>query len=192
MAENMAIVEKIIADANGLAKVTLDEARIEAAKIIENAKQSSAEQEKRETEAIKKDCHLIIERRQTVATLDGRKISLRAKQSLISECFDHAIKKILELDSKKYLAYIKSLISKYGENGDEVVLSTANKTVTKAFIEETVKELGLAITVSKNTSDYRGGIILQTKVVDKNLTLETTLRGLKEEIEQETAEILFG
>ena len=192
MAEKMAIVEKIISDANGLAKVTLEAARLEAIQVIEEAKNSSTNYQKRETEAIKKDCDLIIERKQTVATLDGRKISLKAKQALISECFDEAIKKILELDSKKYLAYIKSLISKYGENGDEVVLSTTNKVVTKQFIEDTVKELGLAITVSKNTSDYVGGIILQTKVVDKNLTLETTLRGLKEEIEQQTAEILFG
>ena len=192
MAEKMAIVEKIIADANGLAKVTLEEARQEAIQVIENAKNSSVNYQKRETEAVKKDCDLILERKETVATLDGRKISLKAKQSLIEECFLDAEKKILELDSKKYLAYIKSLISKYGENGDEVVLSATEKVVTAKFIEETAEELGLTITVSKTVGDYVGGIILQTKMVDKNLTLKATLRGLKEEIGQDTAKILFG
>ncbi|MEG1805372.1 MAG: hypothetical protein RR327_03155 [Clostridia bacterium] len=49
----------------------------------------------------------------------------------------------------------------------------------------------IKLTVSANTENYVGGIILRSKTLDKNLTLKATLRGLREETEQETAKILF-
>ncbi|MEG2001699.1 MAG: V-type ATP synthase subunit E family protein [Clostridia bacterium] len=191
MAENLAIIEKIIADASVTAKEIISQAKADVDEILSLANSQSDEYLTRQREALKKECQLVKERKNTVATLDGRKISLKAKQELIDDCFVKAEEKVLNLPKEKYLEYVKSLLVKYAENGEEVVLGKTEKVVTKEFIEKVASEMKIKFTVSANTENYVGGIILRSKTLDKNLTLKATLRGLREETEQETAKILF-
>lgn len=191
MAENLAIIEKIIADAKVSAKEIKSQAKSNVDEITSEADETSNLFLSRQRAELQKECQLVKERKNTVAVLDARKISLKAKQDLIDECFIQAETKILSLPKDKYLDFIKSLLVKYAENGEEVVFGKTEKAITKEFVESVADAKKIKLTIAKEPENFVGGIILRSKILDKNLTLKAILRGMREETEQETAKILF-
>lgn len=192
MAGSEAIINKIIADATSTAKASISDANDKAKDLISSSEEYVAQYKIEQGKAIEKECELVLQRKATVALLDSRKIELRAKQDLIEECFDKASEKVLALPKEKYLAFIKGLLVENADDNDEVILSDSEKNITKEFIDKVSKEIGKKLTISKETGKYVGGVILRSKVCDKNLTLKTIVRSLRESNEKEVAEILFG
>lgn len=191
MADNLAITEKIIADARATANEISKQAKKDADEILSLCNSQIDIFLVRARDELKKECQLVKERKNTVATLDGRKIALKAKQDLIDKCFAKAEEKILAFPKNEYQAFIKSLIVEYAQECDEVIFGVTEKNLNDEFVQNVAKEMKINLTVSKNKENFEGGIILRSKVLDKNLTLKAILRGKRDEYEQETAKILF-
>ncbi|MFI3128742.1 MAG: hypothetical protein R3Y18_01630 [Bacillota bacterium] len=189
MAEN-AIIEKIVNDAKKASESYIADANMKKIE-IEQAYQEYAKtitvQTSNET---KTECANILERRNTVATLDTKKIVLQAKQEVISNAFVVAKQTILK-DTAKYQSFMAVEISKHFENGDELIIGKADKALNGAFIKKLQETTGKKIAVSKEVGNFVGGVIIRSAGYDKNLCLDTIMKTKREEIEAEVSKILF-
>lgn len=132
----------------------------------------------------------ILARYVSVANMDVKKVLLQEKQERIAQTFERAEEKILSMDKKAYSAFIFSLLDRYAEEGDVVVLSERDKErITPAEIAAYAKQKGLCLTCRAD-GKFSGGVLLEGKIYDKNLTVSMLLKEYREVHETEIARIL--
>lgn len=130
-----------------------------------------------------------LKNRLATAELDARKYKLNAKQCLIAECYDKAYSKLKTLSDKEKTAFLSSLISNFAEKGETVLIAEADKgVVTQKFLDGFDKNL----TLGKKCHGADGGIILEGKGYEKDLTLSMVISYLREQTESQVAAVLFG
>lgn len=187
-----AITSKIIEDAKLIAASTLEEGRAKAGEILADAKNQAdiyIQKNRSEIAELKKE---VLRRRISVANLEAKKLGLRAKKEILDSVFTRASEKILKLDKGGYLKIIEGMLAE-AQDGDTVIIPEKDKKIiTKAFIEGYAKKRGIKLTLSDSYADIKGGIILSSGSVDKNLSLEVEMGALREELESEVAQKLFG
>lgn len=187
-----AIIQKIIDDAEKVAQSNIDEAEKTAAQILDRAKR---EVEKYKDDNLTKADDLYadaLERSKVVSNLDCKKLLLNAKKATIDKAFQEAVDDIMK-DKKGYLSLIEKMISSCAEDGDKVVVCKDDeKVITKKFVSDLAEKTGKKISLSKDFGDFKGGVILEGKNYDKNLTLELELSAIRQDTEKKISEILFG
>lgn len=193
------IVEKIIGDAKKEAQKIKREARKEANKLLVEA-EAEAEKLRREylTQASQK-AEAEKERILTQARLKSRNLLLAKKQELIEEAFQIAEERLLKLSPSQKLNFLKNLILKASENGDEeIVLSSVDrKLVDASFLKEVndglkkKKKLG-QVKLSSEARLLKGGVVLKKGSLEINASLENLLLGLRAEAEGEIIRLLMG
>lgn len=183
------IINKILSDA--------DE---KCAKIVAKAEQTAAElkmQAESEAQAEKQSLNVKAENasaerirnRVANAELDARKYKLNAKQKLIAECYDRALKQLAGLPAKEKQAFIVKLLSKYAEVGETVVAAKVDKEV---ITQKTLDEAGKKLVLSQKYHNGQGGVILEGNGYEKDLTLARVIEYLREQTEGKVAQALFG
>ena len=187
-----ALISKIIADADTESTRLDTESRAKAAQIDDAA---NAEIERLTSQKMEEASLAVAEikrRYATAAALEARKIRLKAKQDALTKAYAMAAKKIAELPRDKYLGVISGMLN-YAEDGDVVLISAKDTDViTEKFIAAAAKKLGIKLLFSTSNDVTLGGIILEGKGCNKNLTLQTELRELREITEGEISTMLFG
>ncbi|MGN1100191.1 MAG: V-type ATP synthase subunit E, partial [Christensenellales bacterium] len=142
---------------------------------------------------VEKEKNEIIRRRETVARLDVNKMMLGAKQRVLDKVFEQALEILENLPEDRYQELIEGMLSKYASDGDVVTVRKDRKaTLTKVFFQAYGKLNGIKLGYDVKGGDFRGGMILSSDGVDKNLTFEVELQSLRDEIEPEIAAKLFS
>lgn len=191
----------MVIDMDGKEKIIariLEDAESKSSAIVENARQAGekllneATQEVAEARAVAENkCSIehgeILKRKLSVAQLDIKKYNLAKKQQIVTETFDRAFKKVMEMDDKKYLLFITKLLKMYAEKGEQLVLCQKGKKVVTSKI---ASEFG--VTLSEKTAQFEGGFVLEGNGYDKDVTLKTLLQQLRFEHESSVASLLFG
>lgn len=179
--------ESIKAEALDKAKAVVSEAENKAShkkgQILEQARKAAGEQKWR-----------II----GVAQLETRKNLLAAKQELIGEVFQKALKDLISLDDHRYLSIFRELLLNTVETGSENIICSPRdaKRIPDNFwqdINKTLKEQGKKgeVTLSEESRDIQGGFILQLAGVEMNCSFESLLEMNRDELEPEIADLLF-
>ncbi|MEA2021264.1 MAG: V-type ATP synthase subunit E [Candidatus Caldatribacteriota bacterium] len=192
------IKEKIILDAKINADEIIFQAESRASEIISKGK--------KEAENIKKD---ILDKNMqegllkknkilTEANLNAKKTILYEKQFIIEGIFKKALENILKLDIREYRKFIKKLILNNIEKGNEIIyISEADKKrITKEFIEDINSELGRngkkgELKLDNSCIQIKGGVIIGSGNIRKNISLELLLQKAREEYEMEINKQLF-
>lgn len=187
------IIDKILSDATHDAGEMLSEA-VKKAEALVAAKQAEADAEyDLSVEEARKAGEEVVRRRLTVADLEVKKLLLSAKKQAVDEAFEESLKKLLALPKEEYAALVGSMIASAADDGDVVVISENDKNVlTKAFFDKISAKIGKKLTLSDTFGSFRGGVMLLGKGVDKNLTFESELALLRDEVEPEVAKIMFS
>ena len=187
------IIDKILSDATHDAGEMLSEA-LKKAEALVAAKQSEADAEyDLSVEEARKAGEEVVRRRLTVADLEVKKLLLSAKKQAVDEAFGESLKKLLALPKEEYTALVGSMIASAADDGDVVVISENDKNVlTKAFFDKISAKIGKKLTLSDTFGNFKGGVMLLGKGVDKNLTFESELALLRDEVEPEVAKIMFS
>lgn len=187
------IIDKILSDATHDAGEMLSEA-LKKAEALVAAKQSEADAEyDLSVEEARKAGEEVVRRRLTVADLEVKKLLLSAKKQAVDEAFEESLKKLLTLPKEEYTALVESMIASAADDGDVVVISENDKNVlTKAFFDKISAKIGKMLTLSDTFGNFKGGVMLLGKGVDKNLTFESELALLRDEVEPEVAKIMFS
>ena len=188
------ITQRISADAQAEIDRVLGEARAEAEKIAAKY-QAQADAEAADLDAKNKKAAAEREERLAgTAQMEARKAALAAKQEMVEKAYELALKKLCSLPEEKYTAVLAELLVQASSTGkEEVIFSDKDRRkVGKAAVEKANKDGGKKLTLSGETREMAGGLILRDGQVEVNCAFETELRVLRDDMASEIAAILFA
>jgi len=191
--------QKIIADAEAEAGKIVEEGRARAGKIKSDTDAEVARIASEFAQKAKAQAAEYIRRQISLRELEARKAILAEKGNLIDEVFSKALEELSQRDRKGGYALTRKLLLGAIEVGDEeIILSPEDKSsLGGSFVEDLNKELVKAgkrgeVKVAADTRDISGGFILRRGRAETNGSFNTLLATLRDEMETEVAEILFG
>jgi len=189
------IIDRISGDAQAEIDAVLDAARAEAAQITAKYEaQAKAEAE----EILKRGAKAAAEREERLASMaqmEGRKAELAAKQEVIEETFELALKKLLALPEDKYVELLAGLAAKASVSGKETLIFSAKDrdSVGKQVVDAASALVsGGAFVLSEETRPINGGFVLSDGAVEVNCSFDTLVRLQKAEITGEVSRVLFA
>ena len=193
------IISRIEADAAAEAAAIKAESDGECAAIsAEYESRAAAEYEKLAQEA-KQAADTRYDRICGGAKLDAKKEILLEKQKLMSAAFDRAAEKLASLPDGDYVALCARLAAGASFSGrEELIFSPSDRAGRGAAIcdaaNDLLKKAGrtAALTVSDETRDIRGGVILRDGKIEMNCSIELLVAGLKNDLSPEVAAVLFN
>ena len=191
--------QKIVTDAEAEAGRIIEEGRAEVGKIKAEADAEVAGIASEFSRKAKAQAEEYIRRQVSLRELEARKAVLTEKGGLIDEIFAKALEELRARDRKGGYALTRELLLGAIEVGDEeIILSSEDRSaVGGTFAEDLNKELVKAgkrgeVKISSDTRDISGGFILRRGRAETNGSFGTLLAMLRDEIETEIAQILFG
>lgn len=199
MANLEQITSKIKKDSETQKEAILKEAKLECEKIMEK-KISSAK--KLAEEILKKSDTESIDRKNRIlssAELKVRNEKLEAKQAVIENIFKLTKEKLNSMNEKEFKAFVKMKILSLNIDGDENIILTKNNVnlIDEAFIAEINKDLELKgkkgqLKISESLENFNGGFILEKNGIEVNITFDSLVDSLRDDMEFEIARILFN
>ena len=198
------ITGQIDADVQKEIDAALDQARAQAKEIearYESQAQTQGEALRRKGE---QDAALRRERLVDVARLEARKTLLAAKQDLVGQAFDLALKKLLELPDQEYIALLAKLAVAASRTGREQVIfsqkdrsrygkqavTMANDMLAKKAGPRAAQTDGM-LTLAEESRPMAGGLILRDGKVETNCSFEVLIHLQRDALSAEVARVLF-
>lgn len=199
------ITGQIDADVQKEIDAALDQARAQAQEIearYESQAQTQAEAIRRKGE---QDAALRQERLVDVAKLEARKTILAAKQDMVGQAFDLALKKLLELPDQEYIALLAKLAVAASRTGHEQVIfsqkdrsrygkqavTMANDMLAKKAGPRADESAG-RLTLAEESRPMDGGLILRDGRVETNCSFEVLIHLQRDALSAEVARALFA
>lgn len=199
------ITGQIDADVQKEIDAALDQARAQAQEIearYESQAQTQAEAIRRKGE---QDAALRQERLVDVAKLEARKTILAAKQDMVGQAFDLALKKLLELPDQEYIALLAKLAVAASRTGREQVIfsqkdrsrygkqavTMANEMLAKKAGPRAAESAGM-LTLAEEARPMAGGLILRDGRVETNCSFEVLIHLQRDALSAEVARALFA
>ena len=193
------ISEKIISDAKIQADKIIAQAEDNANNITNKGRKEADNIKKTILYKINQEASLKKSKILTEANLGAKKTILLEKQKIMEDVFGNALEGILKLGNKDYQNFIKKLILDNIEKGDETIFigSSDKNRISKDFIEDINKELKAKdkkgeLKLSDSFLPIKGGIIIGSGTIRKNISLELLLKNVREESETQISKILFN
>ena len=182
------ITKRIEDEAKKYAKGVLADAKSQEKDILADASHKADEIKADAKARADKDSKILVERRESVAGLESRKMQLQAKQDVIAESFDKALEKLLAMDEKKYMEFIKNQLAAFeGQTGD-VMLNEADN---KKYGKKVADMLKGGLKLSKENANIKGGFVLKQGDITINCSVEKLLEDNKGQMMAEVAAKLF-
>ena len=198
------ITGQIDADVQKEIGAALDQARAQAKEIearYESQAQTQGEALRRKGE---QDAALRRERLVDVARLEARKTVLAAKQDMVGQAFDLALKKLLELPDQEYIALLAKLAVAASRTGREQVIfsqkdrSRYGKQAVTMANDMLAKQAGphadhtSMLTLAGESRPMAGGLILRDGRVETNCSFEVLIHLQRDALSAEVARALFA
>lgn len=191
--------KKIIGDAEAEARKVVEEGEAEASSIKAEAEGRTREIAAEFAEKAASRAEEYIRRQISLRELEARKAILAEKGALIDDVFAKALEELRKRDREGGYALTRKLLLSAVETGDEeIILSREDKQrMDDSFIKGLNTELARAgkrgeITISGETRDIKGGFVLRRGRLETNASFDTLLAMLRDDIETEIADALFG
>ncbi len=130
-----------------------------------------------------------------ISRMEARKQVLAVKQEMVSKSFELAQEKILSLPESEYVAFLAGLVADAGASGEEEILLNARD---RAAVGEALLQKvngsgeGARMTLSPETRDIAGGLILRNGAVETNCSVELLIDLCRGELSAKLADVLFG
>lgn len=134
-----------------------------------------------------------LERLAGSADMERRQMLLAAKQGCIDDAFARAAEALRALPRDEYIALLAKLAADNGTGTEELILSQADREAVGAAVVVAANALkpGAAFTLSAETRELGGGLVLKKGPVEINCAFDTALRQLRQELASDVAHILF-
>jgi V/A-type H+-transporting ATPase subunit E len=191
------IIKHIEDDAAAVALAILTDAQSKAEEIVSAAKeqaQKKCEEIQKKTEA---DVDMTLNKAESAALLQERKLILNAKQELINEVIEHAKTSLTHLPEEDYFSIIKKMIKKYAlPKKGEIIFSHADKNRLPANLEAELSSIlsdiqGAELLISNETRKLDGGFILVYGDIEENCSFEALFMAAKESLQDKVYKFLF-
>ncbi|MBO6092479.1 MAG: hypothetical protein J6T99_04380 [Oscillospiraceae bacterium] len=188
------IIAHIQADAKAQADAILAQAEQQCAGIREDFDKKAKEAYAEKIRAGVKGCEDLSESKSRIAQMESKKSILALKQEMVSEAFARAKDLVLALPAEKYCAFLAKLAVQSAPDGEgQIVLNASDrKNYGEAVVKQANAALGGKLTLSSETGDFAGGLIVRNGAVEVNNTLELLIDLCRGDMAAEVAKILFG
>ena len=188
--------EKIIAHIESDAKAQADQLLAEAAQKCAEIKTKYEEQASRlYGEKIRdgvKACQAQEDGALRISKMEARKSVLSVKQEMVEKSFSLAAEKIVSLPEERYIAFLSSLAKNASTSGDEeVILNDRDRAAVGDKLLQEINRDGVHMTLSDETRDISGGLILRRGSIEANCSVELLVELCRGEMSSKLADILF-
>lgn len=196
-------IEKITAKLEAEARAEIASVNAEAAARCEEIKKEYEKKAQDEywkrVQAGTKNCEIRVERMASAADMESKKSILAFKQEMVSRAFDRAVENISKLPGEDYIAFLAGQTAKAASTGKEELIFNARD--RKEFGADTVKAanallkkkgIDASLTVSNETRDIPGGLIVRQGNIEVNCSVDILVQLYRNELASQVAEILFA
>ena len=197
------LIEKIVDKRNAIMAKAEEKAR----KIIESAEEEvekiKAESEKQIISLVGSELRAVNDRIVGSAELEGRKMLMLTRQELLSNVFEEAERRLLEMADgmgPEYTSILAKMISESASaiGGEEFIVTANERDLTYLKKKLTTvnrdlkKALGSVIKLEDDPIDITGGVVVRNDDATKTYynTLKGKLENVRSRIEAEVAQIL--
>ena len=192
------IIAHIRADGDAEAKKIIDAASKQAEeKRAESFKAALSEYEKL-MQAGNAECEDILSGSRRIAEMEAKKSVLSVKQEMISAAFDAAREEIVNMPRDKYTQFLARMAAEAAASGmEEIVLNARDKAEVGKSVCKAANELLSAkgtpgkLTVSEDTADISGGVIVRFGGIETNCSIDALIRQCRSGLSTEVAAVLF-
>lgn len=190
------IVNQIQEEAQTSVNQLLNEADEKADKILNEAKLECKKTEEKTAAEIKIMRENAASRSVSAAEMQKKRILLKARQEIISDCIEKAYLSLKNLDDTEYFKLIERMISKYALPQDGIIcFSEADlKRMPSNFKESVDKiavEKGGRLTISAESRDIDGGFVLTYGGIEENCSFKALFESAREDLQDITRKMLF-
>ena len=186
------IMERIRADAQAEIDAIRAEGEARAAEMTADFAARAEETSRTEAEKTRLAVQALSERGSRADAMDQSKALLAAKQACIDEAFALAAKKLGALPREEYISVLAALAAASGVGDEEIILSAADHDLGEAVVAKANEIRGGSFTLSAETRELEGGLILKRGDVEVNCAFATQLRLLRQTMAADVAAILFS
>lgn len=188
------IIAHIQADAKAKADEILAQAERQCSTIREEYETKAGETYGEKIRSGVKACEDLAESKSRIAKMESKKSILALKQELVSSAFAKAREKLLALPAEQYLAFLADLAVKAAPDGKgEIVLNAADREAYgAALVKAANARINGQLTLSKESGDFAGGLIVKNGDVAVNNTVELLIDMCRGDIAADVAKVLFG
>ena len=192
------ITSRILADAEAECAAVRKESDERIAAVKAEAEKKAQDEYWRLVREGVKDTEQRVQRMDRTARLEAKKSVLNMKQEAVSRAFDLAREKIVELPERDYVGFLARMAGEAAVTGqEEVVLNARDAAAVGAKAVKAANELlakrnlpGM-LTLSAETRDMSGGLVLKQGDIEVNCTVDTLLDLSRGELAARVAEVLF-
>ena len=192
------IIAHIRADGDAEAKKIIDAASKQAEeKRAESFKAALSEYEKL-MQAGNAECEDILSGSRRIAEMEAKKSVLSVKQEMISAAFDAAREEIVNMPRDKYTQFLARMAAETAASGmEEIVLNARDKAEVGKSVCKAANELLSAkgtpgkLTVSEDTADISGGVIVRFGGIETNCSIDALIRQRRSGLSTEVAAAMF-
>lgn len=192
------IIAHIRADGDAEAKKIIDAASKQAEeKRAESFKAALSEYEKL-MQAGNAECEDILSGSRRIAEMEAKKSVLSVKQEMISAAFDAAREEIANMPRDKYTQFLARMAAEAAASGmEEIVLNARDKAEVGKSVCKAANELLSAkgtpgkLTVSEDTADISGGVIVRFGGIETNCSIDALIRQRRSGLSTEVAAAMF-
>lgn len=192
------IIAHIRADGDAEAKKIIDAASKQAEeKRAESFKAALSEYEKL-MQAGNAECEDILSGSRRIAEMEAKKSVLSVKQEMISAAFDAAREEIVNMPRDKYTQFLARMAAGAAASGmEEIVLNARDKAEVGKAVCKAANELLSAkgtpgkLTVSEDTADISGGVIVRFGGIETNCSIDALIRQRRSGLSTEVAAAMF-
>lgn len=192
------IIAHIRAEGDAEAKKIIDAASKQAEeKRAESFKAALSEYEKL-MQAGNAECEDILSGSRRIAEMEAKKSVLSVKQEMISAAFDAAREEIVNMPRDKYTQFLARMAAEAATSGmEEIVLNARDKAEVGKSVCKAANELLSAkgtpgkLTVSEDTADISGGVIVRFGGIETNCSIDALIRQRRSGLSTEVAAALF-
>lgn len=176
----------IIAEADKQAEEILAAAKLEAEKKCAQIVEKSAA-----------DVKSTINRAESAAALQEKKIILDAKQQIISNIITKARNSLAAMPDSEFIEIILQMVKKYAHNKPgKILFSASDKNRLPKDINDRLKAVlsenaGASLDVAEDTATIDGGFLLQYGDIEENCSFDALFSAAKEVLQDKVNSLLF-
>ena len=190
------IISRLEADAQAEIDTLNAETKVQCESLLAEYQQKADEAYEARMKAGKEAAAAHAERVASAADLDARKALLSFKQEMVGAVFDKAAQRLTKLPKDEYVKFLASQAAKASTTGTEQLLFNAHD--AEEYGEKVAKKANKLLgekgklTVSKETRDISGGIIVKNGDIETNCAIDMLVSLRRSDLASQVAEILFA
>ena len=193
------ISNRLVADAEAEIAALNEETKLRCEEIrAEYEKKAQEEYQSRMAEGVKA-AETRMQRLGSAAEMEAKTAILAFKQEMVAKAFADAAEQLVNLPQEQYVKFLAAQAAKAADTGaEELIFNTRDAGTVGPAVAEAANALleqrGVkgALTVSGETREISGGVIVRQGNIEVNCAVETLVQLRRSELASQVAEILFS